>query len=133
MIFRLKYQDGTNEIKYFNIDELFNNKIINEEIIEDYINKYLGLEEDNIESWNFIGGGDCNNVIDLRLLNYNKQILINNKVAQLELIDEGSYEYTVAIMGIDDAEDIYIKKIFIEEKDTLNNYLMDHFRKENKK
>jgi hypothetical protein len=118
MVVKIKYNDGS-IIKILSLEEVKSYGIITE---DEFIN-YIG-DEFNIEvfSWGECNGRDWDYEIDLRKIFNKNSCTIGGNIVEVELCEVGSYEYTVAVLGLDHSDNIYLKKIWVEEAIDYDGY-----------
>lgn len=114
MVVKLYYSDGS-EIRVINDKELFEFNFLNNFDFLNYLEDTLGY---SIESFKFSDSkGDitidlrevvCEDAEDLKLIN-------NKKVIKFEFLEVDSYEYNVAILGMDHPSDLYFRKVLVEQ------------------
>lgn len=113
MIFKVKCH-GYTEVKYFNIQELFLYDILTDDDFINYFEKYLDLPDGNIENWGFCTTNNSSGYeVDLRKVLNKNTAIIDWRECELELCDVDSYEYNVAMMGLNLSGNIYLERIWI--------------------
>ena len=114
MVVKLYYSDGS-EIRIISDKELFEFNFLNNSDFLNYLEDILGY---CIETFKFGDGEDaitidlrkvvCGDVENLKLIN-------NKKVIKFEFLDINSYEYNLAILGMDHPGDLYFRKVLVEK------------------
>lgn len=128
MVVRLYYSDGSTDIKAFTDDELFIYGFLDKENLTRYLEDKFDAD---IDYWQFTYAGNNDNleIIDIRepVTKNPNNLKFNKEVVKFEFLDINSYEYNVAILGMDVVCGSYDRKILIVYEDDVPTHYYDHY------
>jgi len=132
MVVRLKFSDGTTQVRLLSEEEILFHEVISDDEFSHYIEQNLDFSG-NLSGWKFTDSkpnGEDIFPVDLReIFNYNKDGEAvhcvfekdgQNCDCEVEIIDINSYEYTAAVLGLDRPENIYIKNILLDLEEDIS-------------
>lgn len=115
MVVRLYFSDGSNVVRNITDEELFKFGFLDS---EDFVSYLEDVSGQSVDSWRFCDNLEDNiEVVDLRdacVIDAKDLKKIDDKVVtKFEYLDINSYEYNVAILGLDHPGNVYMRRVWI--------------------